>query len=157
MNVNLSSVKVERNDTDKAIEQRFHMSVPQIFRELGEETFREAEKETVLDICQGSRAKVIALGGGAYCHDDIRRTCQQCGIVFYLHLSWEAWCRRLPQLREGRPLLQNKSLRDIEALYRRRQAVCLMNTTKVCVDGLTPQAAAEEIVRRLRQRWEDGQ
>jgi len=65
MNVNLSSVKVERNDTDKAIEQRFHMSVPQIFRELGEETFREAEKETVLDICQGSRAKVIALGGGA--------------------------------------------------------------------------------------------
>lgn len=140
-------------DIDKVIEHRFQKSVPQIFQELGEQKFREAEKETILDICQGTRLKVIALGGGAYMNEEIRRACHTHGIVFYLHLSWEQWRERLPLLREDRPLLQNKSLREIEQLYAQRRAAYEMNTTKVCVDGLSPEEAAERIVQLLQQIW----
>lgn len=140
-------------DTDKAIEQRFQASIPQIFEQWGEPAFREAERETILDICQDNSSKVIALGGGAYLNEDIRRVCQQCGIVFYLHLSWEQWLKRLPLLRDDRPLLQHKSLAEIEELYQRRQAIYEVNTTKVVVDGLEPDEAAEQVLQRLQHLW----
>jgi len=140
-------------DTDREIEEQFQKPVAEIFQEFGEKRFREAEKQTVTDICRESRGKVVALGGGAYMNEDIRRVCQEYGIVFHLDLSWEKLCERMHLLRDGRPLLQEKALHEIEELYRRRKAFYEMGTINVCVDGLTPDEVTEQVVRRLEQMW----
>jgi len=142
-------------DTDQVIEERFQKSVPQIFQELGEQRFREAEKETIVEICQESPGKVIALGGGAYLNEDIRRACQEYGIVIHLDLSWDHWCRRMEQLQGNRPLLQNKTLHDIEKLFQSRQAYYEMGSTSVCVDGLTPEEVTERVVGLLQKMWNE--
>lgn len=144
-------------DTDREIEKRFQKSVAEIFQEFGEKRFREAEKETITDICRGSRGKVIALGGGAYLNEEIRRVCQEYGIVFHLDLSWEPWCERMELLREGRPLLQEKALHEIEELYRQRRTFYEMGSVNVPIDGLTPEEVVERVVGHLRQIWDNGE
>lgn len=52
-------------DTDAVVESRLGMSIPEIFRRLGEEAFRSAEKETIASAAADSRPTVIAVGGGA--------------------------------------------------------------------------------------------
>ncbi|GAB7388866.1 shikimate kinase [Bacillaceae bacterium] len=141
-------------DIDKEIENRFQMPVTQIFQEWGEKKFREVEKELIIQTCQGTRLKVIALGGGAYQHEEVRKVCLAHCIVLFLDLSWKQWRERLPLIIDSRPVLRDKSLREMEELFFRRQAAYALHHSKVCVDGLDAEEAAEYIVESVKWSWE---
>jgi shikimate kinase len=51
-------------DTDDLVEEELGRSIPQIFAELGERAFRDAESE-VIRHASALRGRVIAVGGGA--------------------------------------------------------------------------------------------
>ena len=62
-------------DQDSMIEERFKMSVTEIFATYGETRFREAEHEVLLSF-ENSNNLVVSTGGGAPCfYDNISIIC----------------------------------------------------------------------------------
>src|SRR5690554_2446175 len=109
-------------DIDAEIEKQFGMPVREIFQQFGEKTFREKEKELVLKYCQ-QKLQVISLGGGAFLQKEIKEACLKNGIVIFLDLSWESWKDRLNLIIDSRPVLQGKTLEEMEQLFYERQAL----------------------------------
>ena len=84
-------------DTDAMVEERTGRSIPAIFAEDGEETFRQLETEAVADAGRRS-GLIIACGGGAVLREENRRALRQNGWICRL-------CRPLEHLdTAGRPL-----------------------------------------------------
>jgi len=52
-------------DTDLEIEKMLNMTVPDIFKNKGENYFRKIEEKISIDLINGDE-KVVALGGGAF-------------------------------------------------------------------------------------------
>src|SRR5699024_8525081 len=74
-------------DNDLEIEKEFNMPTTEIFKLIGEEKFREKEKEYVKYYAE-QPLKVISLGGGAFMQEEIREACLEHSIVFYLDITW---------------------------------------------------------------------
>ena len=102
-------------DTDEEIEKEFAMPATKIFETFGERTFREKEESLIVGLSQ-QPLKVLSLGGGAFLNENIRKACLKNGFVIFLDLSFENWKERIGLLIDSRPILQNKSLEQIEDL-----------------------------------------
>jgi shikimate kinase len=139
-------------DVDREIEKRHGMPVTEIFKTMGEKHFRQLEKEYIVDLCRNSEKKVISLGGGAFMQEEIRDVCLAASLVIFLDLSWEAWKERLPMIIDSRPVLQNKSIQEMEDLYRARQHAYSLNHLKVSTDRLTPEQVADSIIESIDAR-----
>lgn len=140
-------------DIDEEIEKEFGMPTTEIFKDIGEKKFREKEKEYVLQYCT-QPLKVISLGGGAFLQDEIREACLNNAIVFYLDISWDAWKDRLHKLVDSRPVLQNKSLEDIETLFNERKVTYAQHHSKVMTDEADQETIANYIIDSLKLSWE---
>lgn len=141
-------------DIDHLIEQQFGMSVQDIFKQYGEQRFRETELAVVRNLCENTRLKVISLGGGAFLQDEIRKICLSTSIVLFLDLSFDSWKERLELIVNSRPVLRDKSLQEMEGLFNNRQAIYTHNNSKISTDNLTPEDNAEYIVSTLKLGWE---
>src|SRR5690606_28935148 len=107
------------------------LSPKEIFQLYGEQKFRQIEREIIIKICTSSRLKVIALGGGAYMQKEVRQVCLANCIVIFIDLSWDAWKHRLPLILDSRPVLQNKTLEEIEQLFFERYAAYSLNNSRI--------------------------
>jgi len=141
-------------DVDLELEKKYSMSVSDIFASMGEKKFREMEEEFICDLVTSTRLKVISLGGGAFVNEKIRKTCLESSIVFYLDLSWDSWKKRLHLIMNNRPVLQDKSLDEIEELFYRRQNYYENNNSKIATDDLNPEEVADYLVSSLKLGWE---
>lgn len=140
-------------DIDQEIEQKFGMKTTDIFQQYGEETFRDKEKEYVQHYCT-QPLKVISLGGGAFMQEDIRNICLENSIVFYLDISWDSWKDRLHMLVDSRPVLQDKSLEEIESLFNARKGIYEEHNSKLVTDTFDPEEVAEYIISSVKLAWE---
>ena len=139
-----------RIDADDEIVSRAGKPIADIFRDSGEDAFRELERSVVSDIC-GERGRIIATGGGSFIDDENRQTMLDGGTVFYLSASPETIHRRVtrgnpnaparPVLGDGNPLERIKEL-----LAQRRPAYSQAHHA-VETDGLTPDQVAEAILK----------
>ncbi len=137
-------------DVDEEIEKLHGMPVTEIFKTMGEPKFRQMEREFIIGLCENSRLKVVSLGGGAFMQEEVREACLSSSIVFFLDLSWEYWKNRIPLIMGSRPVLQQKSLEEIEQLfYARRQTYSLSHFT-VSTNDLGPEEAADRIIQSLK-------
>lgn len=136
-------------DVDAQIEQKYGMPVTQIFQSLGEKAFRQMEKDYILDVCSNSQHKIISLGGGAFLQDEIKNICLSTSNVVYLNISWETWKQRLHLIIDSRPILQNKSMEEIEQLFYTRQNSYSSNHASVNIDGLGFEEAAGHLIHAL--------
>jgi len=140
-------------DVDHEIVKRYQMPVTDIFRTYGEAAFRNTERQAIEQLCL-SRLKIISLGGGAFLQPEIRKICLATSIVLLLDLSWESWKERLQLIVESRPVLQNKSLEEIECLFAARQQIYALNHSTVKTDSFDSEEAAEYILQTLKDGWE---
>ncbi|MBO8165164.1 MAG: shikimate kinase [Brevibacillus sp.] len=141
-------------DVDQEIERICNMPVTRIFKEWGEAHFRSLERELIVDICKNKRLKIVSLGGGAYQQEEIRKICLSTSIVFFLDLSWESWKDHLPFIIDSRPVLQNKTLDEIEALFFQRQDAYSFHNSKIATSNLDLETVANRIVESLKLAWE---
>jgi shikimate kinase len=141
-------------DVDHQIEKQYNMPITEIFKSLGEKQFRQMEKDHILDLCSNSRLKIVSLGGGAFLQEEIRNACLSTSIVFFLDLTWNSWKDRLEQIVDSRPILQDKSLEEIEELFYSRQNIYSLNNSKINTDKLDPEEAADYIIETLKFGWE---
>ncbi|QED48769.1 shikimate kinase [Cytobacillus dafuensis] len=143
--------KLDRDfiDTDVEIEKEYQMPITQIFNTLGEEHFRKKEKEFITKLCQ-ERFHVISLGGGAFLQEEIRNVCMDNCIVIYLHLPWDSWKNRFPLIIESRPVLQGKSMGEIEEIFNKRQEVYSKNHFKIECEHLSAEEISTKILESLK-------
>src|SRR5699024_8143141 len=136
-------------DIDHAIEQEYNMRTTDIFKQYGEKEFRQKEKEYIYHYCK-QPLKIVSLGGGAFLQDDIRQYCLDHSIVFYLDITWDSWKDRLHMLVDSRPVLQNKSIEDIESLFHERKTSYAEHNSKLMTDAINPEEVADYIISSLK-------
>ena len=135
-------------DMDHLIEETAGMSIPDIFREHGEQVFRKWEHDIVMELCSRDKL-VISTGGGAPCHDDLIAAMNENGTTIYIELSPLALKDRLLHSKTERPLIAGKSepelleyitgkLKERETFYRKARYI---------VDGISVEP--EELVTLL--------
>ena len=100
-------------DTDKWIEQKTGLSIPEIFEQNGEAYFRKLERNCVEEI-KVIQNTVISVGGGLPCFGDTMDSLKSFGITIYLKLEAKEIARRLAESKIERPLLHGLSGDDIE-------------------------------------------
>ncbi len=98
-------------DLDGEIARRAGMSIPDIFREEGENAFRDLESRVLAETC-AKDGQVIATGGGAVLRPENQTAMRRTGRVYWLRRDLNV----LPK--EGRPLSQKGSL---EEMYQMRK------------------------------------
>jgi shikimate kinase len=140
-------------DIDEEIEKEFNMPVSKIFEEIGEKAFRQREKEIIIEQCR-KKLRIISVGGGAFLQEEIRKECLSSCIVFFLDLSWESWKERISMIIDSRPVLQGKTIEEIEELFYKRQEVYSAHHSKVQTDYQEVQEVADYIVNSLKLAWE---
>ena len=111
-------------EADELIAQRTGMSIPEIFAQSGEETFRKLETEVLAE--QGKRSGIIlSTGGGCVTRPENYPLLHQNGTIFRLTRD----PAKLPT--EGRPISQTTDLAQLcarrEPLYRRFADVTVSN------------------------------
>ncbi|CAH0229870.1 Shikimate kinase [Peribacillus frigoritolerans] len=129
------------------------MPTTEIFKKFGEKAFREKEKSVIESLSQ-QQLKIISVGGGAFLQEDIRNICLTNCIVFYLDLSWEYWKERIGLLIDSRPVLQSRSLEEIEELFYTRQEIYSYHHSKVNTNDLDVDEVADFIVDSLKVAWD---
>lgn len=86
--------------------------------------------------------------------EDIRNICLENNIVFYLDISWESWKDRLHMLIDSRPILQNRSLEDIEQLFNERKTFYQEHNSSLRTDHVSEEEVANYIIDSLKLAWE---
>lgn len=92
-------------DTDDLLEEKFGLSIAEIFRRWGEEYFREAETE-ILRTIESKPAAVIVTGGGVVLRRENVQRLREIGTVIWLNADLATLEQRL-QRSTNRPLLQS--------------------------------------------------
>lgn len=102
-------------DTDKEIERRAGMTIPEIFERKGEAWFRELEKQVIDSLPAIDGNSVVALGGGAVCREGVMEALNAAGTTIYLKMSPERLVQRIDEKgRNKRPKI--KGMDDAELL-----------------------------------------
>ena len=103
-------------DTDQVIVQKSGKSIPEIFSQDGEDSFRELEAEVVAE-CLASGG-VVSLGGGAIETAEVRRALEEATVI-YIEAETKELLRRISR-NNRRPLLQANPEGTLERLERTR-------------------------------------
>ena len=127
-------------ECDAYIEQKAGKTIPEIFAEGGEQTFRRLETEALRELGKRS-GLILSTGGGCVTRSENYPLLHQNGTIFWLLRS--PW--KLPS--EGRPLSQ---LESAEAMYARREPM-YRRFTDVKIDN---EGAIERAVAAIRRYME---
>jgi shikimate kinase len=100
-------------DTDSMMEEEKGKSVLRIFKEKGEDYFRQLEKKTLYKT-ESMNKVVVATGGGLPCFHGNMDWMNGHGVTVYLEASEGLLFHRLATSKQGRPLIEN--LNDVELM-----------------------------------------
>jgi shikimate kinase len=154
-----NTIGYEFVDIDSRIEQYRGKTINEIFREEGEERFRNLERNLLSDLCQ-SRRTVISLGGGTIVDPFNRSLIEQNGILVYLKIPPEQLLLRLRN-KTNRPMLAGKtgdqyeegSLRPrLMDLFRQREPYYESADIVVSTGNQSIGLTVDEIVKKLAPR-----
>jgi len=101
-------------DTDKMLEEKYHISVFDIFKKYGEETFRKLEYNILVEALQQEDV-VIATGGGAPCFSDAMKLINEAAYSIYIEMAPKSLTQRLLHAKVARPLTKNKTEEELLA------------------------------------------
>lgn len=125
-------------DTDREVERRSGRTPNDFFGNGEEAEFRRLEAQVVRELIARGPV-VISLGGGALLDPMSRKLIQHKSALVHLHVPWGHLRVHLPEIAEGRPLLQGKSVPEIHRMYLARHhtyqgAALRITVSRVSVD-----------------------
>ena len=95
-------------DLDVYIENRFHKTINEIFKEKGESVFREIEKNALVEVSEFENV-IVATGGGTPCFFDNIDFMNKKGTTIYLKTDNEILFQRLRIASCNRPVIKGKN------------------------------------------------
>lgn len=145
-------------DIDGIVERRGRRSILEIFRDSGEEAFRDLESEALATAC-GHDNTVISTGGGAVLRPANRALMAGAGFIVCLEARPETILRRLDDRAEDEPLdrpllASGDQLARIRDLKRGRQHLYALCDWTVHTDEMTPDEIADDVARAWEERSE---
>jgi shikimate kinase len=136
------STKLNMNfvDTDKFIEKKLNKKIKDIFRENGEQYFRQQETEAIKEISK-LKLHIISCGGGVVLNKHNINLLRKNGIIVNLYASAQEIYKRISNNKD-RPLLKNTSIQKIQELmdYRKgfyKNCDISINTDNLSVEQIT--------------------
>ena len=142
-------------DTDSEIEEKTKKSVETIFKESGEEGFRQLETELLVEL-ESHEPTVVAVGGGLPCYKNNIKALRDSGIVIYLNVSLLTLIKRLKDQRDFRPLLkivpEEDLPRTIEKMLSDRVVFYKMADVFIPNEGNNPERPVADIRKELEKR-----
>ena len=139
-------------ELDSLIEQKAGKTIPEIFNQDGEVTFRELEIEVTREVAERKNA-VIACGGGVVLNEiNIERLRKGC-IIVYLTASPRVILKRTLSNENERPLLEvsNKAQRIQELLRFRKPFYERAADIKIDTSKLDISSAVEQIIKKVKE------
>jgi shikimate kinase len=135
-------------DMDATLEQRAGKTIADLFAQDGEPHFRMLERALVRELAVRD-GLVIAAGGGVVLNPDNLRDFARTGLVVCLTAPPEEILRRVGQ-QTHRPLLEGSDKgQSVRELLARRQPLYEAVPQRIDTTRLTPEAVADEILRRF--------
>ena len=131
-------------DMDSYISNRYCKTIADIFRDEGEDGFRNKERDCLLEISQIEDV-VVATGGGAPCFFDNIDIMNHTGTTIFLDISPVELARRLRSSHTVRPLIHEKKgdelIDHINSMLRKRlpfyrKASHIFSEEKISVDEI---------------------
>jgi len=111
-------------DLDSFLEEKYFKTIPQIFAEEGEESFRRKERNVLEEVCSFDNV-ILATGGGAPCFFDNMKLMNKSGFCVFLDVDVTSLVNRLIHAKTERPLIKGKSPEElhefIEGLLAKRR------------------------------------
>ncbi|WP_029902019.1 shikimate kinase [Prevotella sp. 10(H)] len=99
-------------DLDHFIQARFQKTVSQLFQEVGENEFRNIERNMLKEVGEFENV-VISTGGGTPCFFDNMSYMNNAGTTVYLKATPEALASRLNTCKDKRPLIKDKNEEEL--------------------------------------------
>lgn len=138
-------------DVDKEIEKSEKMTINDIFRQFGEQKFRELEAAAIERISRQDNI-IIATGGGAVLTQQNIDVMKKTGVIICLLATPETILRRTSNTTE-RPLLQVENpLEKIKELLNFRKPSYEKADIMIDTEEKTPLQIAEEIIEKIKNR-----
>ena len=106
------ALEVPFYDLDALIVERSGKSISDIFAALGEQGFRELERDYLLELLDQPPA-VISTGGGTPCFFDNMQQMNRRGKTIYLEIPLEVLVQRLEKGKHKRPLIAGLSAGEL--------------------------------------------
>ena len=131
-------------DTDSKIEESEKKTISEIFKKDGEKYFRNIEEDISLKSLK-LKNKVIALGGGGYINQSIRKyTLNKC-ISVWLDWKNETLINRI-QNSKKRPLAMKLNNLELQKLIIKRSSIYNLSDYKINCDKLDKKQIVEKII-----------
>lgn len=131
-------------DTDVLIEYHHNQFIPDMFKQKGEEYFRDAETK-ILDMVYTKDKMIVALGGGGFERPENREIIKANSRVVYLKATPKTLYERVKES-NNRPLLKNGFTEgDIAKLLEVREPNYMQADFVVDTDGKTSDEVVEEL------------
>jgi shikimate kinase len=136
-------------DTDREIESKTGKSIPEIFEQSGESTFRAMETEIVAGMVSSNIARcVVSTGGGLPATPGNFDRLRQLGRIIYLSLPLETLAERVGD-GSGRPLLTGQVNKNLQDLFNQRHPIYAQADITLDAADMSPDQAAEAIIKLL--------
>jgi shikimate kinase/3-dehydroquinate synthase len=138
----------EFEDLDRRIEERAGRTIAEIFRDDGEEAFREREREEARAVSR-LEERVVATGGGAFARPETRAILQQGALTVWLRCDLDHILARVPP--DGsRPLAGNRAI--MQALLAEREPSYRQADVVVDASAGTPREVADRVFGLIEGR-----
>jgi len=149
-------LKMSAVDSDPILEQKVGMNIAEIFKQQGEEYFRDLESEVIAEILQREQPIILATGGGVPIREENRKLLKRSGLVVWLQASAETILARImidpttgarrPQLTDLPPREEILHLLKSRAPFYRETAHFEVDTERLSLDEV-----AEHVCREFRR------
>jgi shikimate kinase len=139
-------------DLDELITRRESRSPSEIIEQDGENEFRRIEAQLLCEVLEEKRARIIAVGGGAWTIAANRQLIAERGaITVWLDADFELCWRRIESGGESRPLARSREL--AQKLYGERRPVYGLADARVAVsEGDSAAEVATKVANEILRR-----
>lgn len=137
-------------DLDERIETATGMSISEIFKRKGEESFRKIEAVRLREVIAAEENLILACGGGTPCYFDNITFINSSGISIWLNTPKEVMAERLLNESALRPLINGLSEQKLKEFIddRLEQRLAFYNQASVVVD--LSSITIEELVHKIK-------
>ena len=132
-------------DIDNLIEKATGMNISEIFKKEGENYFRGLEEKITLKTLKKNN-KVIALGGGGFINDKIRKEVLTNHFSFWLSSDETVLINRIRNSKK-RPLAFKSTDQEIRKLIKKRSKIYTKAQFKINCNKLTKTEIVKKIVK----------
>ena len=132
-------------DIDYLIEEHARMSISEIFKNNGEDYFRNLEEKITLKTLKNNKS-VIALGGGGFINDKIRKDILSKHFSFWLDWDESILLKRIRGSKK-RPLAFKSTDKEIKAIIMKRAKIYSKAQFRINCNKLTKTEIINKIIK----------